>query len=276
MLKSLIEKSPDGTVKLTITIPKENVAKTREKAIIEIAKQTELPGFRKGNAPRALVEEKLSKEKINEEVLKELLPELYQEAVLEHKIKPIMNPKIHIEEISDDKDWIFNALTCEAPSVELGKYKENVQKVTAKSKIILPGKEPQKPTFEDIAKAVLEGANVKLPAILVEQEADRLLSQLLADIKKLGLNLDQYLGSTNRTPEDLRAEYSKRAESDMKLEFVLQKIAETEKITVDDKEVDEAVQKAKSEEEKEHLQKNIYLLAAIIRQQKTLDFLMNL
>jgi FKBP-type peptidyl-prolyl cis-trans isomerase (trigger factor) len=276
MSKSLIEKLPDGTVKLTITIPKESVAKTREKAIIEIAKQTELPGFRKGNAPRELVEEKLSKEKINEEVLKELLPQLYQEAVIEHKIKPIMNPKIHIEEISDDKDWVFNALTCEAPSVELGKYRENVQKVTAKSKIILPGKEPQKPTFEDIAKAVLEGANVKLPAILVEQEADRLLSQLLADIKKLGLNLDQYLGSTNRTPEDLRAEYSKRAESDMKLEFVLQKIAETEKITVDDKEIDEAVQKAKSDEEREHLQKNVYLLAAIIRQQKTLDFLMNL
>ena len=53
-------------------------------------------------------------------------------------------------------------------------------------------------------------------------------------------------------------------------------IAESEKITVEEKEIEEAIQKAKSEEEKKHLEGNKYLLAAILRQQKTLDFLKNL
>jgi FKBP-type peptidyl-prolyl cis-trans isomerase (trigger factor) len=283
MTKSTIEKQQDGTIKLTIALPKEKIESTRERAIGAIVKQTEIPGFRKGNAPREVVEEKISRDRINEEVLKELLPIYYQEAVNEHQLRPIMNPKIHIEELADGKDWVIHALTCEAPVITLGKFKDNVKKVTAKSKVVLPGKDlpagrqgQQKPTFEEIAKSVLEGADVKIPAVLLEQEADRLLSQLLADIKKLGLTLDQYLSSTNRTPEDLRAEYTKRAEADMKLEFVLQKIAESEKITVDEKEIEEAIQKAKSPEEKEHLQNNTYLLAAIIRQQKTLDYLMNL
>ncbi len=276
MTKSLIERQPDGTIKLTITIPQELIGKMREKAIIAASRQASVPGFRKGKAPEKLVEEKLNKEQIKEDVLKELIPMHYQQAVMEHQLRPIMNPKIHIDKIEEDKDWVFEAITCEAPSVETGDYKKNVQKITAKSKIIIPGKEVQKPSFEEIAKAVLETSTVKVPGILLEQETDRLLAQLLNDIKKLGLNLEQYLASTKRTPDDLRAEYAKRAEDDMKLEFVLQKIAELEKITVEEKEIEEAIQKAKSPEEKQNLENNKYLLAAILRQQKTLDFLMGL
>jgi len=276
MTKSLIDRQPDGTIKLTITIPQNKIEKAHEQAIISAAKQADIPGFRKGKAPEKLVEEKLNKEQIREDVLKSLLPESYQEAVMEHQLRPIMNPKVHIEKIEEDKDWVFEAMTCEAPIVDTGDYKKNVKNVTAKSKIIIPGKEEQKPSFEDIAKAVLENATVKIPEVLLEQETDRLLAQLLDDIKKLGLNLEQYLGSTKRNPEDLRQEYAKRAETDMKLEFVLQKIAEQEKITVEEREIEEAVQKAKSPAEKQNLENNKYLLAAILRQQKTLDFLMGL
>jgi len=276
MNMSKIDRQPDGTIKLTITIPLELVSKAREKAIIEISKQANVPGFRKGKAPEKLVEEKLNKEQIKEDVLKELIPSHYQQAVIEHQVRPVMNPKIHIGKIDEDKDWVFEALTCEAPIVDAGDYKKSVKEATAKSKIIIPGKEQQKPSFEDIAKAILSTSTVKVPAILLEQETDRLLSQLLNDIKKLGLNLEQYLASTKRTAEDLRAEYSKRAEDDMKLEFVLQKIAELEKITVENKEIEEAIQKAKSPEEKQNLENNKYLLAAILRQQKTLDYLMGL
>ncbi|MBU4016946.1 hypothetical protein KKF69_05745, partial [Patescibacteria group bacterium] len=65
-------------------------------------------------------------------------------------------------------------------------------------------------------------------------------------------------------------------EEDMRLEFALQKIAETEKIVVEQKEIEEAIQKVKDEKEKIRLENNRYMLAAILRQQKTLDFLMGL
>ena len=102
------------------------------------------------------------------------------------------------------------------------------------------------------------------------------MAQTLDEVKRLGLTLDQYLASTGRNTEALREEYAKKAEGDIKLEFILQKIAEDEKITVEEKEIDEAITQAKTEVERQNLQNNRYLLASIIRQQKTLDFLRNL
>lgn len=277
-MTSALQKLDDGTIKLTITIPAELVKKTREEVILDLAKNAKLAGFRKGKAPKKLVEEKLDKQEIREEVLKKLLPSAYLEAIKQHNLKPIINPKIHVQKLEAAKDWIFEALTCEMPEVKLNEYKEAIQKITAKSKIIVPGKDlkEQEVKFEEIVKALLETVSVATPKILIDNEVERLLSLLLDDIKKLGLTLDQYLASTGRTAATLRAEYEKKAENDIKLEFALQKIAEEEKITVDEKEIEEAIQKAKDEQEKKHLMQNRYLLASILRQQKTLDFLKNL
>jgi len=278
MNKSTIEKQEDGTIKLTITLPEAEVAKAHEAVLVELTKGANLPGFRKGKAPQQLVQEKLNQDQVREEVLKKLLPQAYSQAVTDHALRPIMNPKIHIEKIDEGSDWVLNALTCEMPVIDPGKYKENVKKVTAKSKIIVPGKEGEakKPSTEEVMKAVLSGVKVQLPTILVDQETDRLLAQLLDDVKRLGLSLEQYLGSTKRTAEDLRNEYAKRASEDITLEFALQKIAEEEKITVEAQEVEEAIQKAKDPQEKQNLEANRYLLASILRQQKTLDFLLSL
>lgn len=277
-MASALQKLDDGTIKLTITIPVEMVKKARDEVVAELLKTAKLPGFRKGKAPKKLVEEKLNKQEVQEDVLKKLLPSAYLEAVKEHSLKPIINPKIHVEKLEAEGDWQFNALTCEFPQVQLNSYKEAIQKITAKSKIIVPGKDSKEREvkFDEIVKILFESVNVKIPKILIDNEVERLLSQLLDEIKKLGLTLDQYLASTNRTAATLRSEYEKKAENDLKLEFTLQKIAETEKITVEEKEIQEAIQKAKDEQEKKHLEANRYLLASIIRQQKTLDFLKNL
>ena len=122
----------------------------------------------------------------------------------------------------------------------------------------------------------MEAVNITIPEILVDSETDRLLSQTLDEVKRLGMTLDQYLSSTGRNPQALRDEYKKKAEGDIKLEFALGKIAEEEKITVEEKEIEEAIQKAKDENERKHLSANRYLLANILRNQKTLDFLKNL
>lgn len=275
---SAITKLEDGTIKLTITIPSQKVRQTWDEVVEKLVKEADLPGFRKGKAPKKLIEEKLDKDKVVEEVLKKILPESYVTAVKEHNLKPIVNPKIHLGQLDKDleKDWQFEAFTCEMPQVSLGDYKQNIQKITAKSKIIIPGKEPQKPSFEEIVKALLESVTLNIPKILIEGEVEKHLAQTLDEVKKLGLSLDQYLHSTGRTPEKLREETEEKVKNDMKLEFTLQKIAEEEKIVVENKEIEEAIQKAKSEEEKKNLENNRYLLAGILKQQKTLDFLSNL
>lgn len=274
--KSTIEKTPDGTIELKITIPWNTVKKTWDIVVEEMVKNSNLPGFRKGKAPKKLVVEKLDKAKIKEEVLRQLLPQAYIESVKEHNLKPIMDPRIHLEgELVEGKDWEFHALTCEAPEVNLNGYKEAIKEITAKSKIIVPGKTPQAPKLEEIVKALLDSTKVSIPKILTEKEADRLLSQMLDEIKRLGMTLDQYLSSTGKKPEDLRAEYANKAQNDITLEFILQKVAESEKITVEDAEIEKTIENAKPEE-KQSLRNNKYLLASIIRQQKTLDFLKSL
>ena len=276
MAKATIEKQPNGTIKFTIALPFAEESKVRDQVLAEHAKEVNVPGFRKGKAPEQMAAQRLNPEHIREDVLKKILPQAYMEAVQENKVRPIMNPKINVEKIDEGEDWIFTAETCEMPEVDPGKYKEHVQKVTAKSKIAVPGKEQEKPNLDQVVKAVTEGAKVEIPQLLIDQETDRLLAQLLDDVKRLGLNLEQYLGSTKRTSEDLRQEYATRATEDIKLEFVLQKIAEDAKIVVEEIEIEEAIQKAKSPAEKQNLEANRYVLAGILRQQKTLAFLKNL
>jgi len=273
---SALIKDENGTITLQIQIPWKEVNLARESVLDEFAKEMAIQGFRKGKAPKNVVMEHVDPERLREETLKKLLPSFYTTAVKEHKLTPIVNPKIHVEKLEDGKDWTFSATTCEMPKIRLGDYKKKIQDITAKSKIVVPGKEAKEPNFDEMMQVILDSAELTVPPMLAEQEVDRLLSQTLDEIKKLGLTLEQYLASTKKTPEQLREDYRVKATNDIKMEFVLQKIAEDENITVEETEIDEAVQKAPNPQEKTYLEQNRYLLASILRQQKTLDFLKNL
>lgn len=273
---SAIQKTEDGTINLTVTIPWTRIEETKKVVVEELVKQAQLPGFRKGKAPKKLVEEKIDPEKVREEVLRKLLPQTYLEATNEHKLNPIVSPQIHVQKLNEGKDWQYVAVTCEMPELNLGSYKDEVKKVTAKAKIVVPGKESQPVSFEEISKAILDSVKVKIPTIILQREVDRLLSQTLDEIKRLGMNLDQYLASTGKTADNLRNEYEAKAENDIKLEFALAKISDSEKITVSQEEIDNSVKEAKTDDERKSLEANRYLLATIIRQRKTLEFLRSL
>lgn len=275
-MNSTILKQPDGTIELSVAIPWKDIEKTRNEVIDEHVKVEELPGFRKGMAPRDLVEKSLSPDHVREDVLRKLLPVKYVEAVNEHKLNPVLNPKINVVKLDEGTDWEFKALTAEAPDVTLGKYKDAVKQVTAKSKIAVPGKVPQPVGFEEISKVLIDNATLSIPKIIIDQEVDRLLAQMLDEVKKLGLTLDQYLASTGRNTETIRRDYEIKAQNDIKLEFIMQKIAKEEGIIVEEKEIEDAINQAKSEPERQNLESNKGLLSSIIRQQKTLDFLRNL
>ncbi|OGH32424.1 MAG: hypothetical protein A2953_01535 [Candidatus Levybacteria bacterium RIFCSPLOWO2_01_FULL_36_54] len=275
-MESAIEKQEDGTIVLNITISSSEVKKTTEEVIEEISKTVNVAGFRKGKAPKKIVESKVDKDRVKEDVLRKLLPKYYADAIKKHDIKPIINPRIHVEILEDDKDWKFTASTCETPQIDLNGYKENIKKITSGTKIIIPGKEQKETSFEEIITELQKSVKVKVSKIIVEQEVERLLAQTLSEIKRLGLTLDQYLTSTHRTVEELKEEYENKATNDIKLEFALAKIAEEEKITVTDAEIEDTIKNAKDENERKGLEANKYLLASVIRQQKTLDFLKKL
>lgn len=273
MHNSKVEKHEDGGFVLTITVAADDVKKTKDAVIEDLVKHVSLPGFRKGKAPYAQAVAKLPADLINEEILKKILPDAYNKAIEEQKLHPIISPKLHIKSFEDGKDLEFTAETCQMPEVTLKNYKDEVKKITASSKILVPGKETKKPSMDEILNTVLRNADVQIPAILVEQETNRLLSNMLDELKTLGLSLDQYLQSRGKTADELKKEYDEKARQDIKLEFVLKKIADTERIVVEQKDIDETITKISDPKQKDSVKANPYLLASIIRQQKTLDFL---
>ena len=293
-MTAALQRQSDGTIELTITIPWSDVAKMYAHVVDEMVVSAELPGFRKGKAPKNLVEEKLDKTKVYEDVLKHLIPEVYGKTVAEHKLRPIVTPKIELKEATENKDWIIRALTCEKPAVTLGEYKKAIQDVKASKakKIWVPGKdepkdksgeagsrsagEDRKPTLDELLKALFDVVKVSLPAMLVEHEVNRLLSDLIDQTKKLGLTVEQYLASTQRTVESVRHEYDEQSRRTLTLEFSLEEVADKEGILVSDDDIDAVVKTAKTDEEKATLEKQRYYLAQVLRRQKTLDFLASL
>ena len=155
-MKSTLTRLEDGTIQLSIPLPWADIAKQREEVVNAAVLGAELPGFRKGKAPKDMVEKSLDELKVRDEILKKLLPQAYMEAVQEHKIRPIINPKIQVQKMEDGKDWEFLALTVELPEVALKNYKDEVKKITAKSKIAVPGKEEPQVNFDDVMKAVID------------------------------------------------------------------------------------------------------------------------
>lgn len=277
-----IDRRPDGTIAFNFVIPASDVESAREQIVDELVKQVEIPGFRKGAAPRNIAQEKLSPESIREEVLKKVLADEYVAAIKQSNITPVVNPRIHVEQFAEGTNLEFSAETCEAPEIDLKNYKEEVRKIKPAPKIIIPGKENEQNEGEknrkldEILATIIKVIETKIPKILIDQETDRLLSQLLDELKRLGISLDQYLKSRGKTAEELRKEYDERAEKDLKLEFILRKIADEEKITVEKTDIDKAIESIKDEKQKKDVAQNPYLVAAIIRQQKTLEFLTSL
>ena len=286
-IKSQIERLPKSTIKLTITIPWADIKKAYGKTLEKVAKTIKLPGFRQGKAPLKTVEEKISKPALYQEMLQDLLAEAYSQAIQEQQIKPITNPQIKPLKTEENKDWQFEAITCEKPEIKLGDYQEAIKQELKTAKIWLPGQEekkekpdPQQEAQEKLAKVfetLAKTVKVELAPILVENEASRSLAQLLEEIKKLGLTLESYLVSIKKTAEQLRQEHQIAATRSLRLEFILNEVSDDLKITVDDKEIEKLIEKSgKNKQEKQRLASQKYYLASVLRRQKTIDKLLNL
>lgn len=278
----------DGTLELTMTVPWRDVQATFDAVVVDTTKKAEVPGFRKGKAPQKLIEDKLDETKIYEEVLQRLIPQLYNDAIKQTGVRPLISPKIELKEATKQKDWIIIARTCQRPKVTVGDYKTAVTlaKGTSAKKIWVPGEDPpigeagkkedKKLSLDVILKALLSVVNVDTPKLLIEHEVNRLLSELIDQTKQLGLTVEQYLASTGRNADSVRREYEEQARRTLALEFGLEEVADRESILVGDDDIDTVIKTAKTDEERKGLERERYYLASILRRQKTIDFLSSL
>ena len=279
---------PDKTIKLIVTIPQARVQITTRQILTQTTKEIEIPGFRKGKAPEKMAEEKVDQKKLTQQVISKLVPEIYQETIKKENLKPIVNPKVKLISTKKNEDWQVEIQVCEAPFINLTEYKDKIKKQNASGKIWTPDKgapkDPEKgentknqdERIQKILNALIQLAEVKIPALLIENELNHRLANLINKTESLGMSLEEYLASTNQNIESLRENYKKSSEEFWKLELILNKIADEEKVSVDQTEIEKFIQQVKDEKEKKALESQKYLIAQILRRQKTLDFLLKL
>ncbi len=118
-MKVTNEKTENSQAFLTIEMEPDEVEESLERSYYRLAKKTNIPGFRKGKAPRAILERYIGKESLLDDALNSLLPEAYEKALKEQKIEAFAQPHI---EIAQTDPVIFKVAVPLTPTIKLGDY----------------------------------------------------------------------------------------------------------------------------------------------------------
>ena len=247
-MKTTIEKQPKSTISLKVVVPVTDVTKTYNKILDDVVKEATLPGFRKGMAPKDKVLEKANVSELYGDVVNELLQTFYPQALKEHHITPISNPKVEINHFDLEKDFEFTATIAIRPEVKIKDYEkalkkaqDNKEKEAAKQQKDSTEKPHVHLSVDEVLDTLLDISELEVADLLVEEEANRMLGRLVNQAQTVGLSLEDYLKAQNKSKDELTKEYQSVAERTLKAEFVLSQLVADRKIEVTDHEVDEAI-----------------------------------
>jgi trigger factor len=118
-VKVSTERTPDSQIVLQIEIEPDQMERSLDRAFRRLAQRTEIPGFRKGKAPRHMLERHVGRERLVHEALDMLIPEAYNQALNENEIEAIDQPRL---DIVQEEPLIFKATVPVRPTVLLGDY----------------------------------------------------------------------------------------------------------------------------------------------------------
>lgn len=121
VLKVEMQKVSDTRLSLQVEIPNTDLKKEIDSIYKSISKSARIPGFRQGNAPRAILEKRYAEE-AKGELFKKLIPQAYSKAVEEKQLKPVGHPQLEVTEYKENEVLKFKALLDVQPEVELKNY----------------------------------------------------------------------------------------------------------------------------------------------------------
>ncbi len=122
-MKAQVEKIDSYRVELEVQVENEKFEEGVNKAYKKLVKKVNVPGFRKGKAPKNVILNYIGKEALYNEAVEFIVPDAYYEAVEETNIEPVDQPELDIVQLEEDKPFIFKAKVIVKPEAELGEYK---------------------------------------------------------------------------------------------------------------------------------------------------------
>ena len=129
-MNALLEKKENNKATLKIEIGEDKFEDAIEKAYMKNRNKFNVSGFRKGKAPKKIIELNYGEGVFYEEALNIMLPDAYEAAVKELKLEPVSTPDVDIEQLEKGKPVVFKIEVTIKPEVKLGDYKSiEVEKV---------------------------------------------------------------------------------------------------------------------------------------------------
>ncbi|MEU4625313.1 trigger factor [Actinoplanes sp. NPDC023801] len=167
-MKSTVETLSPTRVKLAIEVPFEELKPSLQKAYREIGAQVQVPGFRKGKVPAAVIDQRVGRGAVLNEAVQEAIPQQILAAVQEHDVKTLGRPEVEITEFADNAPLKFTAevdvrpeitvpdlegISVEVPAVEIGDSEIEEQ---------INGLRERFATLKTVERAAAEGDYVQL------------------------------------------------------------------------------------------------------------------
>lgn len=121
-MKSTVEQLSPTRVRINVEVPFTELEPDFDRAFKALAQQVRLPGFRPGKAPRKLLEARVGRGAVLEQVVNDALPSRYSEAVTASDVKPLGQPEIEVTKLEDGQELAFTAEVDVRPEITLPEF----------------------------------------------------------------------------------------------------------------------------------------------------------
>lgn len=121
-MKATAERIEKNTVVMEVEVDAERFEKAVHQAYKKLVKQVNIPGFRRGKAPRRIIENYLGKKALYNEAVEMVIPDAYVEALKQTGVEPISQPKVELVQVEEGEPVKFKATVKVKPEVNLGQY----------------------------------------------------------------------------------------------------------------------------------------------------------
>lgn len=122
-MKTQVTPGAENEVVVAVTVPKEDVRRSYDRTLARLRSELQLPGFRKGRVPTALVVQHLGEDYIRGQALNDALPEWYERALAEVAVEVVSMPDLDLDEYDPEQEFSFRATVQVKPTPKLGQYK---------------------------------------------------------------------------------------------------------------------------------------------------------
>lgn len=170
-MKSAVETLNPTRAKLTVVVEFSELKPSLDAAYQRIAKQVNIPGFRKGKVPPPVIDRQVGRGTVLDEAINEALPKLYVQALEENDLQPLAQPEIDITKFEDNSTLEFTAEVDVRPSIEVPAYDDlavEVDDITVSDEDVeeqVQNLRERFATLNDVERAVQEGDVVTIDLV---------------------------------------------------------------------------------------------------------------